>query len=119
MFPYAELRSVIQYNHVRVTGSSKESLQQVANGHGLAFVQDDSETYFRSQRHCGISELNSDLPIKHARLIFSKNSTLLPDVNRVISENQMKILQISRKYLEVLKDMHKPTCKKSHTAIGN
>lgn len=58
------------------------------------------------------------MPIVSARLVFSRNTTFIKEVNRVIEQNQMYILRISRKYLEVLHKMNQPTCSKKHTAIG-
>jgi hypothetical protein len=51
--------------------------------------------------------------------MFSKNTTILKDINRAINLNLMEIARISRKYLGVLIDMHRATdCVKPHSSIG-
>lgn len=58
------------------------------------------------------------MPIVPARLVFARNTTFIKEVNRIIEQNQMLILRLSRKYLQVLYQMSQPTCSQKHQAIG-
>jgi hypothetical protein len=51
--------------------------------------------------------------------VFSKNTTLLKDINRAINNNFMKIVKIRRKYLITLGDMiYKRDCIDARPSIG-
>lgn len=56
--------------------------------------------------------------IQDAHIVFSKNSTLVKYVNRVISENMMEIAEIAKKYLDVLIQLdHPTTCIETHRSL--
>jgi hypothetical protein len=56
--------------------------------------------------------------LKDAHIIFSKNTTLLKDVNRVINENLVEIRKISEKYLIIFKNMYSPqNCVKTSASL--
>ncbi|CAD5210640.1 unnamed protein product [Bursaphelenchus okinawaensis] len=91
-----DMEEVFKYNPIRIASNISDALEKL---HEKGSVMDDDEFLYRAIRHCDVVMNDDAIQPGYSSFVFRKNHPLLPQVNRILSEEKLEIRRIWVKYM--------------------
>ncbi|CAD5210810.1 unnamed protein product [Bursaphelenchus okinawaensis] len=101
-FPFLQLKSALK-KHPLIEGLyPDEVIDKVLYENAVMYGQADFRGYFDALAHCDILHSNIVFPLIGTHLLFPKNFSLMPQINKIILDNQFKFKNINIRYSKLV-----------------